>query len=61
MIAAIATLVLCIVASPGKDLEMAIVGRNLLDDHYPEFAPIFAGTQKSEVERSICETVVWRC
>jgi iron complex outermembrane receptor protein len=46
--------------SPRKDLEIAIVGRNLLDDQHPEFAPTFIGTQKSEVERSVYGTVVWR-
>jgi iron complex outermembrane receptor protein len=45
--------------SPCKDLEIAIVGRNLLDDQHPEFAPTFVGTQKSEVERSVYGTVVW--
>lgn len=46
--------------SPRKDLEIAIVGRNLLDDQHPEFAPTFIGTQKSEVQRSVYGTVVWR-
>jgi iron complex outermembrane receptor protein len=46
--------------SPRKDLEIAIVGRNLLDDQHPEFAPTFIGTQKSEVERSVYGTVIWR-
>jgi iron complex outermembrane recepter protein len=43
-----------------RSLELAIVGRNLFDDHHPEFAPTFVGTQKSEVERSVYGTVVWR-
>ncbi len=45
---------------PRKDLEIAIVGQNLLDDRHPEFAPTFIGTQQTEVERSIYGTVVWR-
>jgi iron complex outermembrane receptor protein len=46
--------------SPRKDLEIAIVGQNLLDDRHPEFAPTFIGTQQTEVERSVYGTVVWR-
>lgn len=45
--------------SPRKDLELAIVGQNLLDDRHPEFAPTFIGTQQTEVERSVYGTVVW--
>jgi iron complex outermembrane receptor protein len=45
---------------PRKDLEIAIVGQNLLDDRHPEFAPTFIGTQQTEVERSVYGTVVWR-
>lgn len=44
---------------PRKDLELAIVGRNLLDDRHPEFAPTFVGTQRTEVQRSFYGTVVW--
>jgi iron complex outermembrane receptor protein len=45
---------------PRKDVEVAVVGRNLLDDRHPEFAPTFIGTQKTEVERSVYAMVVWR-
>jgi iron complex outermembrane receptor protein len=45
--------------SPRKDLEIAIVGQNLLDDRHPEFAPTFIGTQKSEVARNVYGMVVW--
>ena len=45
--------------SPRKDVQLAIVGQNLLDDRHPEFAPTFIGTQKSEVERNIYGMVVW--
>lgn len=44
---------------PRKDLEFTIVGRNLLDDRHPEFAPTFIGTQTTEVERSVYGMVVW--
>lgn len=46
--------------SPRPDLEVAIVGRNLLDDRHPEFAPTFIGTQQSEVQRNVYVTVLWR-
>jgi hypothetical protein len=38
---------------------LAIVGRNLLDDRHPEFAPTFVGTQRTEIQRSFYGTVVW--
>lgn len=46
--------------SPRKNLEIAIVGRNLLDDRHPEFAPTFIGTERAEIERSVHGMVVWR-
>jgi iron complex outermembrane receptor protein len=54
------TLDLRLAWSPRKNLEFAIVGQNLLDDRHPEFAPTFVGTQKTEVERSVYGTVLWR-
>jgi iron complex outermembrane receptor protein len=54
------TLDLRLAWSPLKNLEIAIVGQNLLDDRHPEFAPTFIGTQQSEVERSVYGKVVWR-
>jgi iron complex outermembrane receptor protein len=53
------TLDLRLAWSPRKDLEFAVVGRNLLDDRHPEFAPTFIGTQRTEVERSVYGMVVW--
>ena len=35
----------------GSQLEISLVGRNLLDDRHPEFRPTFIGTQVSETER----------
>jgi len=46
--------------SPRNNLEFSVVGRNLFDDRHPEFAPTFVGTQRTEVERSVYATVVWR-
>jgi iron complex outermembrane receptor protein len=54
------TLDLRLAWSPRKDLEVAIVGRNLVDDRHVEFAPTFIGTQKTDVERSVYGMVVWR-
>ena len=53
------TLDLRLAWSPQKNLEFAIVGRNLLDDRHPEFAPTFIGTQRTEVERSFYGMAVW--
>ena len=46
--------------SPRKNLEVAIVGQNLLDDRHPEFAPTFIGTQRTETERRVFGTFQWR-
>jgi iron complex outermembrane receptor protein len=54
------TLDLRLAWSPRKDLEFAVVGRNLLDNRHPEFAPTFIGTQTTEVERSFYGMLVWR-
>jgi len=54
------TLDLRLAWSPLKNLEVSIVGQNLLEDHHPEFAPTFIGTQQSEVERGVYGKVVWR-
>jgi iron complex outermembrane receptor protein len=54
------TLDLRLAWSPRKDLEVVVVGQNLLDDRHPEFAPTFIGTQRTEVERSVYGMVVWR-
>jgi len=44
------------------NLELAIVGQNLLDSHHPEFLPGAFGTLGAarEIERSIYGKVVWR-
>jgi len=44
----------------GRDLRVAIVGRNLLDDSHPEFEPDFIQTQGTEVERSVHLDLQWR-
>ena len=54
------TLDLRLAWSPRKNLELAIVGQNLLDNQHPEFAPTFIGTQRAEVERSVYGKVTLR-
>jgi iron complex outermembrane receptor protein len=43
--------------SPIKDLELAVVGQNLLDNQHPEFG--MAGTRQ-EIERSVYGKLTWR-
>ena len=38
---------------PVKNIELAIVGQNLLDNHHPEFNPSIIRFQKTEVERAV--------
>lgn len=38
---------------PTRNLELSIVGQNLLDDRHPEFAPTIIPTQRTESQRSI--------
>ena len=53
------TLDLRLAWSPRPNLEVAIVGRNLLDDRHPEFSPTSIGTQQTEIERNVYATIVW--
>ncbi len=43
----------------GESLELSLAGRNLLDDHHPEFPPDFIQTQETEVERSVHVSLGW--
>lgn len=46
---------------PTRNLEVAVVGRHLLDDHHPEFAPnSFVGGIGSEVQHEAYGVVTWR-
>jgi iron complex outermembrane receptor protein len=45
---------------PFKDLEVAIVGQNLLDDRHPEFRSFFIPTERIEVQHSVYGKVTWR-
>ena len=44
---------------PMKNLEVSIVGQNLLDKHHPEMASSFLQTQATEVQRSIYGKITW--
>jgi iron complex outermembrane receptor protein len=47
---------------PTPTLEISLVGRNLLNDHHPEFGsitPIFSST-RNEIERSAYGKIAWR-
>lgn len=45
---------------PHKNLELSIVGQNLLDNRHPEFMPEGEVTLPSEVEPSVYGKVIWR-
>jgi iron complex outermembrane receptor protein len=41
------------------DLELSLVGRNLLDSAHPEFGYLFINTIPSEIERSVYAKATW--
>ena len=45
---------------PVHNLELSLIGRNLLDNHHAEFQPDFILTQPTEIERSIFANAKWR-
>lgn len=45
---------------PTPNLELSVVGLNLLDNQHPEFAPTSIRTQRTEVERSVYGKFTWR-
>ena len=47
------TLDLRLAWKPSRNLELSIVGQNLLDDRHPEFTPTIIPTQKTETQRSV--------
>jgi iron complex outermembrane receptor protein len=44
---------------PRPDLELSLVGQNLLDSNHEEFLPDFIATQPTEVERSFHIKGIW--
>lgn len=45
---------------PFKELELALIGQNLLDNHHPEFIPEYVNTVSTEVPRSLYGKVTWQ-
>lgn len=45
---------------PVKNLELALVGRNLFENHHAEFIPEYINTQSSEVVRSVYGKLTWQ-
>jgi len=45
---------------PTPNLELSVMGANLLDNQHPEFAPTSIRTQRTEVERSVYGKITWR-
>jgi iron complex outermembrane receptor protein len=45
---------------PVKNLELSVVGQNLLDNHRPEFVSQTINTQPTEVERAVYGKILWR-
>ena len=46
--------------SPLENLELMVVGQNLLDNHHPEFKPEIVETSNSEIERSVYGKITWK-
>ncbi|WP_281412973.1 TonB-dependent receptor domain-containing protein [Geobacter grbiciae] len=45
---------------PTRNLELSLVGRNLADNHHPEFKSVIISTAPTEVERSYYGKITWR-
>lgn len=43
---------------PTKELELSVVGQNLLHDHHPEFGP--PGSNRVEIQRAVYGKIAWR-
>ena len=44
----------------GENLEIALVGQNLLDSHHREFLPEYIGTLPTETQRGVYGQVIWQ-
>ncbi len=45
---------------PTEDLELALVGRNLIQSEHPEFIPTIIHTEPAAVQRSVYGNLTWR-
>jgi iron complex outermembrane receptor protein len=43
-----------------ENVELSVVGQNLLDDQHPEYEPEFIDTIPTEVQRSVYGQVTWQ-
>ncbi len=44
---------------PIKNLEVSLVGQNLLENHHPEFRPEILGVPPAEIERGVYGKITW--
>ncbi|MCA9472984.1 MAG: TonB-dependent receptor [Nitrospirales bacterium] len=44
---------------PMPGLELSLVGKNLFDNHHPEFQSSFLQTQSTEIQRSVYGKITW--
>ncbi len=54
------TLDLRLAWQPSDTFELAVVGRNLLDDHHPEYSGQFLAIRSTEVQRGVYAVATWR-
>jgi iron complex outermembrane receptor protein len=45
---------------PVKNLEVEVVGLNLLDNQHAEFSPSIISSQRTEVQHSVYGKITWR-
>ena len=45
---------------PNPNWEFAVVGKNLLHDHHPEFNPVIVFARDVQVDRAVYAKVTWR-
>ena len=45
---------------PNPNWELAVVGKNLLHDHHPEFNPVIVFARDVQVDRAVYAKVTWR-
>jgi iron complex outermembrane receptor protein len=45
---------------PVENIELSVIGQNLLDSHHPEFTPEIIDTVPTEVQRSVYGKITWK-
>jgi iron complex outermembrane receptor protein len=51
---------LCLTWRATRNLQLTVVGQNLLDKQHPEFSPSFIATRQTEIERGVYGKITWR-